>query len=220
VRKVIQELRALSPIQRRQKRESIQFDRQFGVVTEQNIPIDELEAFEYAEYASAYQATPILALKHMLPALSVDFREYSFIDLGSGLGRALLLAAEFPFQNILGVEFSARLHHQACQNIEAAQKAGRIGENVSSVNVDATRFEFPDGKLIIYLFNPFQPPIIEKVLSNLRLALERHRREVFIIYCHPKYPEPFDNCPFLERTHHFPSQPGVFAFSIYQPLPA
>jgi hypothetical protein len=216
VRKLISEIRSLSAIQHRLDRESDQFDRDYGVVTAPPVPLDELENFEYASYASPYQAIPPLALGAMLEKLPIDPADYSFIDMGSGMGRALLLAAAYPFREILGVEFSARLHQQACHNIENARAAGRIGHNVASVNLDASRYAFPDGNLVVYLFNPFQEPIIQIMLDNLQRALDQQPRNVFIIYCHPQYPHPFDTSPFLRKILHSPSSPGEFAYSVYE----
>lgn len=214
-RKVVYGLLDLLPLRHRLNHESNQFDRDFGVVTAPPVPLDELEAFEHAAFACSYQATPPDAMGKMMEALPINLDEYSFIDMGSGMGRALLLAAAYPFREILGIEFSAQLHQQACRNIVSAQTAGRIGQNVASVNIDASRYEFPHGNLVLYLFNPFQEPIIQTVLENMKRALDRQPREIFVVYCHPKYPQPFDSSPFLQKIHHSPSSPGVFGFSVY-----
>ncbi len=44
-------------------------------------------------------------------------QDFTFIDLGSGKGRVLLMASEYPFQKIIGVEFMPELHRAAQKNI-------------------------------------------------------------------------------------------------------
>ncbi|MBZ5489392.1 MAG: class I SAM-dependent methyltransferase [Acidobacteriia bacterium] len=51
---------------------------------------------------------------NVVPAALQDF---TFIDLGSGKGRALLMAAQYGFKRIIGVEFMPELHRVAQENI-------------------------------------------------------------------------------------------------------
>jgi hypothetical protein len=44
-------------------------------------------------------------------------QDFTFIDLGSGKGRALLMASAYPFKRIIGVEFMPELHRVAQENI-------------------------------------------------------------------------------------------------------
>src|SRR5450755_4425702 len=68
-------------------------------------------------FNSPYQPTEPALFREMLGSLNLDFREFTFIDIGSGKGRALLMAAEFPFHRILGIELLPELHRIAQENI-------------------------------------------------------------------------------------------------------
>src|SRR5229473_3258379 len=46
-------------------------------------------------FHSPYQATEPTLFREMLEALNIDFTQYTFIDLGSGKGRTLLMASEY-----------------------------------------------------------------------------------------------------------------------------
>src|SRR5260370_40737369 len=46
-----------------------------------------------------------------------DYSEYTFIDMGSGLGRVLVVAAEYPVRREGGVGFPPDLHHKALDSI-------------------------------------------------------------------------------------------------------
>lgn len=48
-------------------------------------------------FLSPYQATEPLLFREMLESLKIDLSEFTFVDLGSGKGRALLMATDFPF---------------------------------------------------------------------------------------------------------------------------
>jgi tRNA G46 methylase TrmB len=39
------------------------------------------------------------------------YSQYTFIDVGSGKGRVLFVAAEYPFRKVIGVEFQMPIGH-------------------------------------------------------------------------------------------------------------
>ena len=59
-------------------------------------------------FHSPYQPTESALFHEMLEALReqihLDFHDFVFVDLGSGKGRTLLMASEYPFRRIVGVE--------------------------------------------------------------------------------------------------------------------
>ena len=96
-----------------------------------------------------------------------DFSDYTFIDMGSGKGRMLFIAAEYPFRKVMGVEFSTVLHPQAQENIKRYRHRKRQCGEIESVCADAAEFEFPEEKLVVYMFNPFGPEVMGRMLANL-----------------------------------------------------
>jgi Histone methylation protein DOT1 len=118
-------------------------------------------------------------------SLKIDHPSYTFVDFGSGKGRVLLLASEFPFSEILGVEFAAELHEIACENIRRYRSKTQKCKNVQSLNLDAAEFELPLTPLVLYLFNPFRPAVLSLVLQRLQRSLNSHPRDVILIYMSP-----------------------------------
>ena len=53
----------------------------------------------------------------MMSSLKLDFQEFTFIDIGSGKGRVLMMAADYPFRRILGIELLPDLHRAAQENL-------------------------------------------------------------------------------------------------------
>jgi len=124
-------------------------------------------------------------LFELFNSLKIDFTAYTFVDLGSGKGRPLLVASEFPFSEVIGVEFAAELHEIASQNIQRYKSKTQRCKNVRSVNLDAAEFEMPLTPLVLYLFNPFRPAVLIPVLQRLQRSLESHPRDVTFFYLAP-----------------------------------
>jgi len=128
-------------------------------------------------------------LFEVLGALGVDYKRYTFVDLGSGKGRALLVASEFAFREVLGVEFARELHERACENIRRYRSASQKTRNVRSLHDDAITFEFPLTPLVILLANPFGPGVLVPVLRSLHASLASHPRDAIILYSAPNHGE-------------------------------
>jgi SAM-dependent methyltransferase len=109
-------------------------------------------------------------------------QDFTFIDLGSGKGRVLLMASEYPFKRIIGVEFMPELHRTAQKNIACYPNDREQCRQIETVCMDAREFQFPDGPLVVYLFNPFPESTFAQVLENLRLSVEQAPRPVYIAY--------------------------------------
>src|SRR5882672_6400507 len=86
---------------------------------------------------SPYQPTDATLFREMLDNLKIDFREFTFIDLGSGKGRTLLMASDCPFRRILGVELLPPLHTIAQNNIVDYKKDSQLCFELQSICADA-----------------------------------------------------------------------------------
>src|SRR6266567_1927518 len=110
-------------------------------------------------FHSAYQPTEPAAFREMLDNLqqraNLNFAEFVFVDLGSGKGRTLLMASDYPFQRIIGVEFLPSLNRIAEQNLAQYKSDSQRCFAIESVCADATTLSLPVTPLLIYLFNPF-----------------------------------------------------------------
>jgi SAM-dependent methyltransferase len=93
--------------------------------------------------------------------------EFSFIDVGSGMGRAVLLASELPFREAVGVELNPTLARIARKNAAAWHALGRARAPIRMVCGDAVEFKFPDGPCLVFLFNPFGAPVLRQLLKRL-----------------------------------------------------
>jgi SAM-dependent methyltransferase len=171
------------------------FDLQFGVETSGLLFAEDLPSGSGKDlYNAGYFAVAPSVFRQILQRLQLDFENYTFVDLGSGKGRALLIASDYPFRAIVGVELSPRLHAIAVTNIAIYRASAQRCRDIRSIEGDATEYSFPDGPLLVYLWNPFEAPVLASVLANLEASLARDPREVYIVYIQP------DLDPLLEAS--------------------
>ncbi|CAN5569989.1 hypothetical protein BH10ACI4_BH10ACI4_13560 [soil metagenome] len=115
-----------------------------------------------------------------------DHSEYTFIDVGSGKGRMLFVAAEYPFRKVLGVEYSTELQEVAETNLASYRHSSQRCKNLASIYANAAEFEFPEGNLVLYMFNPFGPEVLSRMLANLSRSLEERPRHVIMVLLWPE----------------------------------
>ena len=162
------------------------FDWQHGVRTCGNSNLTELTITgSNTAHAVHYHPSHPKFLFEVFSALDIDFNSHTFVDFGSGKGRVLLVASEFPFAEIIGVEFASELHEIACGNIQNYRSKTQQCKNIKSLNLDAAEFEMPSTPLVLYLFNPFGPGVLTPVLQNLQRSIDVNPREVTLIYMSP-----------------------------------
>jgi len=156
------------------------FDADLHVETSRTVPLWRLRIpSKNASFGSKYQTTdPEVFLKavRMVPS---DFRDFTFIDLGCGKGRTLILASKEGVRRVIGVEFSPELAAIARQNLD------QVGVSAEIVEIDASRFSFVDGNLLIYLYNPFGRSVMRSVIANLVEWRSTHQNQAFLVYINP-----------------------------------
>lgn len=162
------------------------FDQQFGVDTSSLIFPEDLPSGKRKDlYSTGYFGVAPSVFRQVLKRLNLDFEKYTFIDLGSGKGRALLIASDYPFHAIVGVELSPELQAIAVANIARYRGPAQQCQNLRSIEADATEFTFPNGPLVVYLWNPFEAPVFTRVLANLEADLARQPRDAYLVYVQP-----------------------------------
>jgi SAM-dependent methyltransferase len=118
-----------------------------------------------------------------IKSLQIHFEDYVFIDLGSGKGQALLLAAHYAFKRVIGVEYSETLTAIALANVRAA--TGLTCQSVECICEDATEFDLPHDRAVLYLYDPFQGKVMDEVVRKIEQSLRAVPRDLWIVYAHP-----------------------------------
>ncbi|MGO9269168.1 MAG: class I SAM-dependent methyltransferase [Terriglobia bacterium] len=136
-------------------------------------------------FHSGYQPTEPVLFHQMLRALAIHHPDFTFVDLGSGKGRALLMASDYPFRRILGVELLQELDRAARENIRRYRSDAQRCFALASIRGDARDFVFPPEPTVLYLFNALPERVLTAVMANLERSLQRHPRAVYVLYHHP-----------------------------------
>jgi hypothetical protein len=152
------------------------------------------------ELYSPYQPTEANLFQEMLNSLDIDFSDFTFIDLGSGKGRTLLLASEYPFGRILGVELLPALHAIAEHNILNYKSDSQFCRKIESICADACEFVFPLEPIVLYLFNPLPISGLRKALDHLEQSLRVKPRPIHILYHNPEHEQMLAERAFLRKT--------------------
>ncbi len=127
-----------------------------------------------------YAGTHVRLGRAMLRSLRSSAPGATFIDLGAGKGRVLLLAAELPFAAVVGVEYSEELVAVAQRNLETLGALNGARPRIELA--DVRDYAFPSTPLVIYLNNPFPEPVFTAVLENLASSYRALPRPVAIVY--------------------------------------
>lgn len=157
------------------------FDLRYGVRTSGvTLPL--------VEGGEGYKASLPQLLRETIADLPIKHEDFTFVDLGSGKGRSLLVAAGFPFREVIGVELAPQMQAAAESNLERYRGPRRCG-GLRSVAGDVRTFPIPGGPLVFYMYNPFKQEVLDAVLRNVRASLRREPRPVYFIYLRPVWGE-------------------------------
>jgi SAM-dependent methyltransferase len=113
--------------------------------------------------------------------------DYSFVDIGAGMGRGLLIASQMPFREVVGVELHPDLAAIAQKNIDKWRARGLAQSPMRIVCQDATEFEFPRNPCVGYMFNPFGEPVIKKLVRHLESQFASRPSQLDLLYANDEY---------------------------------
>jgi SAM-dependent methyltransferase len=148
--------------------------RTMKVVTLRDLGIDNSEFQDYVP-------VPYRLFKLILKGLTdVPTKADVFLDYGCGMGRAVILAAMYPFRRVIGVELCPALAAGARDNLRRAESKF-LCKDIRILTEDAARFVVPHDVSIIHLYNPFVGETLARVLENIWESLCRHPRKLTLL---------------------------------------
>jgi hypothetical protein len=204
-REFVDLLRDLTPARRKSRFGDIDFDFEHGVDTTWATVSLRTRLREWLS-GGQYQPSEPALFSEILASLPLAVDGFTFIDLGSGKGRTLLMASRYPFRRIIGLELLQELDLIALQNIARYRDHHQKCFNIESYAGDAQRFKFPAEPTVLYLFNPFPRHVWRQVLTNLHSSLLAAPRPVYVIYHNPVHQDILAAQSWLyqlQRTHQF-----------------
>jgi len=158
------------------------FDRRYRVRTSGIIYLPDT-SFDRSRLADATQYGPIngWGFRHFLQVVSLP-RNLHFVDLGCGLGRACILAAEYGFDKVTGVDLAAEFCAAARENIARCRPpSGRLSP-ITILQMDALVFAEQTDADVFLMFRPFSAPVLRQVLDKLAARASSQNKPITVIF--------------------------------------
>ena len=190
----------MTPRERHDRLAGEEFDKKYGVDTARDRFSEwaaDIDSPNWAE-GTGYDATPPHGIRDPIQALPIEHENFTFIDLGCGKGRVVLVASEFAFEECIGVEYAPDLCDVAEKNISIFHSDTQQCHNIKAVCADAATFSLPELPLVLFFAHPFGNSVLEQFLGNLHRSLKATPRKIYVIYYDPICGDLFEKAGFRE----------------------
>jgi SAM-dependent methyltransferase len=141
--------------------------------------------YGYSAIAPSVFREALSRWRETLPSSARRLAAYTFVDVGAGKGRALLLAAEAPFRKVIGVELNHDLAAAARRNVSRWSAHTRPRAKVRVLQSDALEFRWPRPPLLVYLYNPFACELVERLAAKLAATPSNASGLIDLLYVNP-----------------------------------
>jgi len=167
------------------------YDLRHGIDTCKGSPLEGLTiGGENKERGTRYQPTRVVPLRKLFRLVEPLVPSNSvLVDLGCGKGRVLLVASEFGFKEVRGVEFAHELCEIAKKNCAVFKARKHFKPDWRIIEADVTQYTIEPDETVFFMFNPFDEIILQKVLDNIATSLQMRPRKILIIYYNPRAAE-------------------------------
>jgi SAM-dependent methyltransferase len=158
------------------------FDRRYRVKTSGFIVLN-TTSFKASRLGDATQYGPVSGwgFRRFLKRVALP-RHLHFADLGCGLGRACILAADYGFEKVTGVDLAAEFCEQARANVKSCRPpSGRLTP-IEILQMDAIDYCDQTDADVFFMFRPFSADFMNRILDKLRLRAVGQKRDLTIIY--------------------------------------
>ncbi len=196
-------LRRKAALVRKMEEEDVAWDMRFGVETSGDASLEAAGVSGYNAIRGNGTYRPINEsfFASGISKIGEDWSKFSFVDYGSGKGKALMLAAEFPFQEIVGIEYAPGLHEVATRNLSRYKSPSQKCNKLRAKMGDALNFIQPKTPLLCFFFNPFDEATFTKVVENIKRDWQSNPRPIILYY--------FNWRTVQERIAIFESEPAL-----------
>lgn len=182
-------------------RENASFDRRFGTDTAGFKPREEYDLpDDQRQSIVPYEPVNETGFRMVIDCALPEAEGHTFVDIGSGKGKALLMAATYRFREVIGVELDEPLHEIALENIETARRREPFEcPNVSSVKMEAQRFDGYSDRNFVFVFNPFGAEVMDEFVHHLSSLIRERDLSILLAYLNPRHAEFFDESDVFEE---------------------
>ncbi len=159
------------------------WDLVHGVDTCGEVPLVDLD-FESKHKTPGleYQSHHPSIIRAGLMSLKIRHQDYAFLDFGCGKGRVLLVASEFPFRRIIGLEFAPQLAETARRNLKTYRGKNQKCFELEVITGDATEYELAHEPQVLYFYSPFARSVMDQIVHNIEDSLQKSPRDLLVLF--------------------------------------
>ena len=164
------------------------FDLVHGTDTHVWMPKDRYEPglgnLEQGTFYMSSWTSEIRRVFSTVRTLADRFEDYSFLDIGCGKGKVVLVWEQLLRQAGLRQPVAGIDYYQPLLDIAEANHRRLFDDAGRFIRADATQVDYSafGDKLIVYIFNPFGEVLMRQVLGRLKGV------DVYLVYNNPAYP--------------------------------
>lgn len=134
-----------------------------------------------------YQGAGYLILFRIFEKIYTQTQNYTFVDIGCGMGRPCFVAESYGYKNIIGIDLDLNLINEAKFNFERRLLKNKTSQ-INFIHVNALEYNYKNEPTVYFLFNPFNELVLKNVLSKIT---EQTQSETWFVYMNPLYSNAF-----------------------------
>jgi SAM-dependent methyltransferase len=158
------------------------FDRRYRIRTSGFIELrDTSFKAERLPDATQYGPTNGWAARRLLKELRLP-PTTRFCDIGCGLGRVCVLAAEFNYARVTGVELAPELCAEARTNVTRSRLPEPSKAKIDILQMDALDYCASTNDDVFFMFRPFSEEFLGRVLDELAERARERNTTLTLIY--------------------------------------
>lgn len=193
--------------------EDVLFEYRYGLETAKVVEVNRLDiSAEDKQHSVRYKPTRVRYFHKLMQALSLP-KSLVFVDVGCGKGRVLLLAAQYGFRRIVGLELSPRLCEIARDNIGVFRRRHLEINETTVVCTNVLQYQLTDDEGIFFLFWPFDRSVTMSFLEMVRQSIDRKPRNVWLIINEFQFLDLLDGDSYFDQTQYIVY--GASEFNVY-----
>ena len=179
------------------------FDIRYGTDTSDIIAVADLDiSAQDKESSRRYQPTRTRYIRDLLGKLDLPENRV-FVDFGSGKGRVLLVASNYGFDRLVGIEISRQLSDISRENVAIYQNTVGKSVPIEIIESNVLHYHIRDDENVFYFFRPFDAPVMREILDGIASSLMDVPRQVWVIICSSIYDELFaENATFQKHSEY------------------
>jgi SAM-dependent methyltransferase len=157
------------------------YEAYYGVDTSAVVSVEELQTDPaVSEY---YEPTSYAALGRLLRDVGSRSAHAggAFLDAGCGKGRAVIVAATYPYGRVVGIEITSRLAAVARENVRRAGRRLRCPQ-IDVLEADAAIFVIPQDVSTVYIGAAFRGATLARFLTNIYESFMARPRAITLAF--------------------------------------